>query len=108
MFLGGIVIVLPPDVIVFTPFEVVTRGGILGLLLAGDLETGGFFTGIALGTDSTLLSDFLRLRVMPPFIFKTSVSGLKLSISTFPSSKVSPFFSHTPLFLALSKIEKYH
>ena len=91
--------VLPPEVTIFLPG------------LGGDtfFFTGiALLTGIALGTLSTFPSDFFKLSVMPPFIFNTSVSGLKLSISTFPPSKASPSCSHTPLFLALSKIEKYH
>ena len=109
MLRGGMVIVLPPEVMVLTPFLVVeTLTGLLGFELVFVGLEAGFFTGMPLGTGKTLFSDFLRLNVMPPLILSTSVSGLKLSTSTFPSSKVSPFFSHTPLFLALSKMEKYH
>ena len=109
MLRGGMVIVLPPEVMVLTPFLVVeTLTGLFGLELVVDGLEAGFFTGIPLGTGITLCSDFLRLKVIPPLILSTSVSGLKLSISTFPSSKLSPFFSHTPLFLALSKMEKCH
>ena len=97
---GGIVIVRPPEVTILLGEEDI--GGFLVV------EEGAFFTGMALGTVSTFPSDFFKLSVVPPFILTTSVSELKLSISSLPSSKGSPFLNHTPLFLALSKIEKYH
>ena len=99
-FLGGMVIVRPPEVTI-----------LLGELipeLAGFLFGWAFFTGIALGTESTFPSDFFKLSVIPPFINRTSVSGLKLWISTLPSSNDSPCCNHTPLFLDLSNKEKYH
>ena len=79
--------VLPPEVTIFrTPLcGGLTRVGILGLLEVGVLG-GVFLTGMPLGTDKTLFSDFFRLKVNPPFSLTTSVSGLKLSTSTFPSS----------------------
>ena len=97
---GGMVKVRPP----VAGLAIFVRVGTGGFLPVG----AGFFTGIELGTGNTLLSDFLRLRVSPFFIFTISVSSLKLSISTFPSSKRSPFCNQTPWFLTLSKIEKYH
>ena len=106
---GGIVMVFPLDVtILLTPLgEVTCRGTGFGFVEA--LAFGvGFLTGMPLGTARILFSDFFRLRVNPPLSLTTSVSGLKLSISTLPSSNESPFFNHTPLFFPLSKIEKNH
>lgn len=50
----------------------------------------------------------IKLKVIPPLIFRISVCGLKSSISTFPSSKLSPFFIHTPLFVLLLNKLKCH
>ena len=108
---GGIVMVFPLDVTIFrTPLgEMICRGTGFGFGFVEALALGaGFLTGMPLGTVRILFSDFLRLKVNPPLSFTTSVSGLKLSISTLPSSNESPFFNHTPLFFPLSKIEKNH
>ena len=106
---GGIVIVFPLDVTIFRiPLgEMICRGTGFGFVEALALGA-GFLTGMPLGTVRILFSDFFRLNVNPPLSLTTSVSGLKLSISTLPSSNESPFFNHTPLFFPLSKIEKNH
>ena len=93
------------------------RGGIVKLRLAGRggwvrvgmgafLPGTGFLTGIALGTGKTLLSDFFRVKVSPFFIFTISVSSLKLSTSTFPSSYRSPFCNPDSLVFNLIKNRK--
>ena len=51
MLRGGMVIVLPPEVMVLTPFLVVeTLTGLRGFELVVDGLEAGFFTGMPLGT----------------------------------------------------------
>ena len=71
-----------------------------------DLE--GFLTGCPLGTGRTLLFEFFNVREIPPLNFNSSVSGLNPSISTLPSSKLSPILSHAPLLVPRLKRLKCH
>ena len=85
-------------------FGIFVRVGTGGFLPVG----AGFFTGMALGNGQYLVLRFLEGESQPIFHLHDIIFSLKLSISTFPSSKRSPFCNQTPWFLTLSKIEKYH